>query len=222
MLFPMRYDAIMGDSLTLYYVHDPMCSWCWGFRPVWSRVMRELPDRVAVRYLLGGLAPDTSAPMPESMRQSIRQTWQRIQTEIPGTRFNFDFWERCVPRRSTYAACRAIIAARQQNSDAGRRMLLAIQEAYYLHAKNPSDTEVLIDLATQLDLDSSAFSDSLRSEETQRALLGEFAERDRLGAYNFPSLYLESGSNMQFVQIDYVDAGRQVRLITEQIDKLAG
>jgi len=50
----------------LYYIHDPMCSWCWAFRPVWGEVQRRLPETVSVTYLLGGLAPDSDAPMPES------------------------------------------------------------------------------------------------------------------------------------------------------------
>lgn len=199
----MRYDARMDDALTLYYVHDPMCSWCWGFRPTWDRVVDECPRSVTIKYLLGGLAPDTDAPMPENMRQSIRNTWQRIQSEIPGTRFNFDFWEQCLPRRSTYPACRAVIAARQQDSSAGLQMVHAIQEAYYLHARNPSDTEVLVDLAGQLRLDIELFAHSLQSDTTQHTLLLEFAERDRLGAHSFPSLYLESSSGVQAVPVDY-------------------
>jgi len=183
--------------------------------------MRELPDRVNIEYLLGGLAPDTNAPMPEPMRQSIRQTWRRIQAEIPGTQFNFDFWEHCVPRRSTYAACRAVIAARQQSSDAGFRMLFAIQEAYYLHARNPSDTEVLIDLASQLALDTDIFSAALQSEQTQSDLLDEFGERDRLGAHSFPSLYLEQGNQSQRVPIEYVDADRLFGRLMDQINKLS-
>jgi putative protein-disulfide isomerase len=183
--------------------------------------MSELPDRVNIKYLLGGLAPDTNAPMPELMRQSIRQTWQRIQTEIPGTQFNFDFWEHCVPRRSTYVACRAVIAARQQNSVAGFRMLLAIQEAYYLHARNPSDTEVLVDLASHLALDTHTFSAALQSEQTRSALLDEFAERDRLGAHSFPSLYLQYGSHSQRVPIDYVDADRLFGRLMDHINKLS-
>ena len=26
----------------LFYVHDPMCSWCYAFAPVWERVHGEL------------------------------------------------------------------------------------------------------------------------------------------------------------------------------------
>ena len=98
----------------LYYFHDPMCSWCWGFRPAWLQVIDAVSERVEIRYVLGGLAPDTDKPMPPSMQAHLQQTWRRIQQDIPGTQFNFDFWTRCSPSRSTYPACRAIIATRMQ------------------------------------------------------------------------------------------------------------
>ena len=59
-------------SSTLYYAHDPMCSWCWGFRPVWQSLRRQLPPAVRVVRLLGGLAPDNDEPMPEAMLELIR------------------------------------------------------------------------------------------------------------------------------------------------------
>jgi hypothetical protein len=35
---------------------------------------------------------------------------RRIERSVPGTKFNFEFWSRCRPRRATYPACRAVIA----------------------------------------------------------------------------------------------------------------
>ena len=95
--------------MILYYVHDPMCSWCWGFRPTWQKIQEGLSDDVEVRYLLGGLAPDSQEPMPKSMQLDIASYWGKIQQHISGTEFNFDFWEKCKPRRSTYPACRAVL-----------------------------------------------------------------------------------------------------------------
>ena len=113
-----------NKTSTLIYVHDPMCSWCWSFSPVWRAVKKGLDDNIEIQYLLGGLAPDSHEPMPKDMQQSIRSTWQRIQQEVPGTEFNFDFWEKCQPRRSTYPACRAIIACRKQQPNLEEDMLL--------------------------------------------------------------------------------------------------
>ena len=39
---------------TLYYFGDPMCSWCWGFRPVLEQVDLEYPELKRVT-VMGGL-----------------------------------------------------------------------------------------------------------------------------------------------------------------------
>ena len=73
-------------------------------------------------------------------------------------KFNYDFWKKCRPRRSTYPACRAVIAARKQKNKFDMEMTLSIQKAYYLHARNPSDYETLIELAEEIGADKNKFS----------------------------------------------------------------
>ena len=196
----------MNPRTTLYYVHDPMCSWCWGFRSTWNEVIARLDASIEVVYVLGGLAPDTDEPMPPGMRKRIQETWRRIQTEIPGTQFNYAFWEQCSPRRSTYRSCRAVIAAGNQAGDAGPRMLLAIQQAYYLDAKNPSDNDVLVGLAGSLGLNTELFASELNATETQDKLRKELRLRDRLGVNSFPSLVLRRGNTLTPISIDYNSA----------------
>ncbi len=53
---------------TLYYIHDPMCSWCWAFRSSWREVQSKLPAHITVEYVLGGFAKDTDQPMPVEMQ----------------------------------------------------------------------------------------------------------------------------------------------------------
>lgn len=77
----------------LFYVHDPMCSWCWAFAPTWAEIKQNLPEHIKVRYLLGGLAPDSNEPMPSAMQAAISGYWRTIMQKVPGTQFNFDFWE---------------------------------------------------------------------------------------------------------------------------------
>lgn len=188
---------------TLYYVHDPMCSWCWGLRPVWQQVQQALAGKVEVRYILGGLAPDTDQPMPEEMQRNIQDTWKTIQQEIPGTEFNYDFWTRCRPRRSTYPACRAIIACRMRQPQLEGEMLLLIQQAYYLQAENPSDLDVLISLAEKLGLDEKQFADDIQSELCQNTLLKEIEFCRDINISSFPGLVLKQGKSYTSIDIDY-------------------
>ncbi len=203
-------------NVTLYYAHDPMCSWCWGFARTWQRLQDQLPPSVAVVRLLGGLAVDSDAPMPAEMQQFLQQTWQRIGQQIPGTEFNFDFWRLCAPRRSTYPACRAVIAATNQGDQYHSLMTQAIQQAYYLNAQNPSDDSTLIELASGLGLDLERFRADLNADSTQARLLGDMVRCQQLGAQGYPSLILERGSQRWLLPLDYLNSESML----ERIDQL--
>lgn len=192
--------------LTLYYFHDPMCSWCWAFRPCWQEIVAGLPDNVRSQRVLGGLAPDTDQTMPTAMQVKLMAIWQTIQHTVPGTPFNFEFWEKCVPRRSTYAACRAVIAARRQHPGYEEMMILVIQQAYYLEARNPADSNTLIELAGEIGLDRALFSADMESPAVQEELLKEIEFTRRLEVKGFPTLLLEKEGIFTAIQHDYKDA----------------
>ena len=205
------------ELATLYYVHDPMCSWCWGFRPVWQEVKQALSGQVNIQNVLGGLAADAQETMPQEMQQSIRGNWQRIQQEIPGTVFNYDFWSICKPRRSTYPACRAVIAAGFQGQEYADKMLFAIQQAYYLKAKNPSDYAVLKQLSRDIGLNAAQFEKDLNAVKCEDFLNLNLQLTSRLNVTGFPSLVLASNKDNALIYIDYNDSEVIVSEIKELI-----
>jgi len=192
-----------------------MCSWCWGFRPTWKEIQTGLPKNIEVKYLLGGLAPDSSEPMPQAMQNDIAGYWKKIQQHIPNTKFNFDFWDQCEPKRSTYPACRAVIAAKKQNPEIEKQMIEAIQTAYYLNAKNPSDDETLIAVADSLGLDMAQFSIDLNSDETQQQLIKEIQFGQSIGARGFPSMILAVDGAYQTVPLNYNDSAPALDFIRQ-------
>ncbi|MGR5064767.1 DsbA family protein [Photobacterium sp. DNB22_13_2] len=192
-----------SSKAKLYYVYDPMCSWCWGYKPTWDQITQAIPDQVEITYVVGGLAPDCDEPMPDIMQQQIMAYWKKIEDYL-GTNFNYDFWVNNTPRRSTYPACRAIIAARSQGAELA--MLNAIQKAYYLNAQNPSDNDVLLNLAQGMGLDMEQFKDEFLSEQTHQRLLDEIAFARSIGGNSFPSLFIERAGRIIQLPIDYQDA----------------
>ncbi len=191
---------------TLIYAHDPMCSWCWAFAPTWQQIESQLPAGIQAQVILGGLAPDSQEPMPEQMQQHLQGVWRQIAERVPGTRFNFDFWTSCSPRRSTWPACRAMIVAEQLQSGTGKKMSTAIQHAYYLNAQNPSDDDTLFSLADDLGLDVADFSKALHSPETRAIHQQQMALCQSLGIQGFPSLALTIDKQAQRVALDYNSA----------------
>jgi len=174
-------------ALTVYLIVDPMCSWCWGFRPVWEEFRVSLPDEVVVVDLMGGLAPDTEQPMDAPTRDYVQSAWRAV-SQRTGARFNFAFWDECSPRRTTYPACRAVVAAGLQRPTARRLMYEAVQSAYFLFAKNPSEESTLIALAAEIGLDEDRFAADLGSIAVNHQLAAELRQVREFGVTGFPSL----------------------------------
>lgn len=194
-------------TATLIYCYDPMCSWCWGFRPTWTALQKALAKRIdreelTIQPMLGGLAPDSDEPMPLDMRQRLEATWQNISAQL-GTEFNYDFWRNTEPRRSTYPANRACLAARDENLE--MEMYHAIQQAYYLDAQNPSNLDVLADCAEHIGLSRDGFLHSMDYIKHNGLVEKEIESARHLGLNSFPSLALLIGEELINIPINYQD-----------------
>jgi len=207
-----------NKTSTLYYIHDPMCSWCWGFKPAWNAVQQQLPKDLEVVYLVGGLAADSDQPMATPMQHMLSQTWHRIEAEIPGIQFNHEFWNPAAntnPRRSTYPACRAVLAAKLQKPDSEKAMIEGIQRAYYLEAKNPSNTDTLIDVASSIGLDPKQFKKDLACQIIEEELQHNIKLARQLSNQGFPSLVLYKEGVAHPIQLDYNQSQPMVQAIEE-------
>lgn len=207
---------------TLFYIHDPMCSWCYAFESSLSALQKELPDFIRIKKIVGGLAPDTTQPMPVELQQKIQQTWRRIEQTVPNIQFNYDFWIINTPVRSTYHACRAILAARQQGADFEDKMIAAIQTAYYQNAKNPSLPSTLLQCALEIGLAVDRFANDLSSDEIDKELQNEISTARNLSVMSFPSLLLEHNGRLFPVSIDYLDHETMIREIVSILKKTPG
>ena len=196
----------------LYYIHDPMCSWCYAFKKDYDEIKKSLPTNIELINIVGGLAKETSEEMPKDMQNKIKSIWQNIE-KTTGTKFNYDFWEQCKPKRSTYPSCKAVLCAKEQNME--NEMINSIQEAYYLKAKNPSDNEVLLDLAKNLNLDFKKFKNDFESEIAQELLINDLEKRKKLKVFSFPTLVLQYKKELYPIQIEFNNPKKIVKQIID-------
>jgi len=187
---------------TLYHVHDPMCSWCYAFKPTLDELRKNLSKDTKLVHVVGGLAPHSTEPMPQHQREMIENIWHEIEQKV-GTKFNYDFWRENTPRRSTYLSCQATMLARYEGLE--DEMIEAIQEAYYLKAKNPSDASTLIELAKQVGMDEKKFEEDLKSQKIEEDLNNELNFRRSLYVNSFPSLVLKYKKEIYPINIQFGD-----------------
>ena len=103
---------IEDGSITVHYVGDPMCSWCWGFAPVVQALAEQAAAAgVPLKLVVGGLRRERAAMEP-SARVRILSHWQAVNAST-GQLFNF---QDALPESFVYdtePACRALVTARQ-------------------------------------------------------------------------------------------------------------
>ena len=187
---------------TLYHVHDPMCSWCYAFKPTLDELRKNLNDNIKIVHVVGGLAKHSNEDMPIQQQNTIQNIWYQIEDQV-GSKFNHDFWKDCKPRRSTYLSCQATMLARYANKE--DEMIEAIQKAYYQEAKNPSDASTLIELAKNIGMDYKQFEEDLKSEKIELDLQEELNLRRSLHVNSFPSLVLKYKKETYPINIKFND-----------------
>jgi len=200
---------------TLYHVHDPMCSWCYAFKPTLDELRKKLNNNVKLVHVVGGLAKHSQEAMPKEQQETIENIWYQIEKEI-GTKFNHDFWKNCEARRSTYLSCQATMLARYENKE--DEMIEAIQEAYYLNAQNPSNADTLIALAKDIGMDEKKFELDLKSQKIEDELQEELNFRRSLYVRSFPSLVLKYKKETYPINIKFGDSDfmlKQINNMTE-------
>lgn len=188
--------------MTLIYVMDPMCSWCYAFHPQLKEMISQLRPGIKLVCHMGGLAPDSDQPMPPQMQTAIAQTWRNIEQRT-GAPFNYEFWQRCQPRRSTYPACRAVISAEQMMTGNGMLMTEAIQQAYYQEAQNPSDVPVLAGLAEKIGLNREQFIAQMSSEKTAQTFFDDLSFCQQHGVQGFPFLGVQTDAGLEMISAGY-------------------
>ncbi|MBT8008884.1 MAG: DsbA family protein, partial [Gammaproteobacteria bacterium] len=98
------------------------------------------------------------------------------------------------------------IAAKKQHPDFEALMTEGIQKAYYLNALNPSNEDTLINIAQDIGLNEDLFKKDLKSNEVNDLLLDQIHTTKTMPISGFPSLVLVKESNLERINIDYLNS----------------
>jgi putative protein-disulfide isomerase len=174
---------------TLWYIADPMCSWCWGFSPVIERTRLEYAGRLEFELLLGGLRPGTKIPLPAAQRDEILGHWQAVY-RTTGQPFRF---ERAMPQGFVYdtePASRAVVSVSMMDEGAVFPFFKSVQRAFYAEQQDVTVPDVLAGLVCAAELDVQQFLQIFESEAARNRTLEHFQEARRRGVSGFPAVMM--------------------------------
>ena len=175
----------------LLYVMDPMCSWCWGFAPVFDALAAQAAAQgVALELLVGGLRPGSVQALDGATREHILRHWRAV-AERTGQPFTF---EGALPEGFVYdtePACRALVSMRELAPAQVWPLLQAIQQAFYVEGRDVTRGAVLADLAESLGVTREAFAGAFDSAALRERTAADFGRAADLGIAGFPTLLAE-------------------------------
>jgi len=147
-------------GVEVIYVTDPACPRSWAAEPLVRRIEAEFGAQVHFTYRMAGLARTVDDAVQLARELLDAGAASGMPVDARG-------WLAEAPR-STFPACLAVVAAREQGHDAA--LLRALREGFLLRRRRPDTRDALLAAARELPgLDATAFGHALDSSATVEA-----------------------------------------------------
>jgi putative protein-disulfide isomerase len=198
-------DSVGSERVEVIYVGDPMCSWCYGFTPEFSKFYETYGDSVDFRMLMGGLRPYTTHPWTAEKRQFLRAHWQEI-SDRTGQPFSFEKLNNAGFVYDTERAARAVVIVQEMSPENAYGFFKAVQHAFYAENKDTGDVSTYVDLVPRFGLDPEVFAARYESDEYKDKTRQQFDEAGSMGATSFPTLLIRKGDSVRILAKGYTTA----------------
>ncbi len=198
----MSANAAKFQGPVVFYVADPMCSWCWGFAPVVEAVVATFHDRLPVSVVLGGLRPGTRDPVTAPFRAEILHHWREVQ-RLTGQPFTF---AGALPDGFVYdtePASRAVLTIADLKPDDVLRYLQRTQEAFYVEQQDVTQSDALAALSSEFGIERERFLARFGSEAMRERTSAHFTFARQLGVRGFPTVLLARQGNVRVLTSGY-------------------
>lgn len=193
----------MAEPRRLYYFADPMCSWCYGFAPVFEKLRAAYSRELDIRLVMGGLRPATLAePMTPARARLMRQHWREV-AKLTGQPFEDDIFKREDFVYDTEPASKAVVTMELLQPAEAYNYYHEIQRGFYAHSQDITSPEVLANFAHRFGIDKPKFLETFHSETVHKETWGQFTFSASLGVKGFPALVLEEEGQFMLVLRGY-------------------
>lgn len=186
----------------IIYFGDPMCSWCWGFAPVISKIQADYGDTLKFSIVLGGLHAFDTKPMSQNYKDTIRHHWESVN-QTTGAVFDFGFFDRDGFVLDTEPACRAVVTARSMGVENLLGFYESVSRSFYTENKDTTHPDTFLPLAVEAGLDEKEFSELFLSDDIKQATKNDFFRSQSLGVTGFPTLVVSENDQLALLTAGY-------------------
>jgi putative protein-disulfide isomerase len=181
------------SHLTLHYLYDPLCGWCYGAAPL-IQIAREMAPVIA--HAGGLMVGDARRPVTPKLAKFVKPHDRNI-AQLSGQPFGDAYIHGLLNDAGAVfdsePPITAVLAA-EHLAQRGLDLLARLQTAHYVDGEWIADIDVLQALAADIGLDATGFEHAftqLAGAATHAHIEATRALMIRTRAYGFPALSLE-------------------------------
>ena len=186
----------------LWYIADPMCSWCWGFAPIVKAIRLNYSEHLKIEPVMGGLRPWTKLEIASEQRAEILSHWKAVNRRT-GQPFSF---EGAMPEGFIYdtePSCRGVAAMALINPELVFSLLESIQFSFYVEQKDVTNPRILAQLAGKIGIDMDSYLQVFESDEAKNKVSIHFNKVRRWGVNSFPTVAVQNAAGYSILNRGY-------------------
>jgi putative protein-disulfide isomerase len=188
-------EALPLKAVTLHYLFDPLCGWCYGAAPLLA--VAHSFAQVQLELHAGGMLTGTNRRTIDAQWRNYVLPHDRRIAELSGQPFGDGYFNGLLNDQGAVLDSEppiSAILAVQAGTGQGLALLQRMQQAHYVEGRRIADLSVLADLAAELGWSLPEFSNAyqaVRGQQTQAHIAASRALLAQAGAQGFPTLLLE-------------------------------
>ncbi|WP_145522240.1 DsbA family protein [Yersinia aldovae] len=182
------------SGIILHYIFDPLCGWCYGAAPL-VKAVQNMPN-LTLKLHAGGMMSGPNRRQIDSQWRGYVMPHDKRIAELTGQIFGDNYFNRLLNDTSAIMDSTppiAAILAAEALAGRGVSMLHRIQTAHYIEGRRIADVPILVDIATEIGLDSQTFIENFNAAlktsaehiAESRALLA------KVSGHGFPTFLLQ-------------------------------
>lgn len=190
----------------LVFGTDPLCGWCFAFRPAMHALTEAHPD-LPVRVIYGGLVLGERVQPIAAMRGYLTAGLEEVRQRagvVAGEAFYQGLLTDGRYISNSEPPCRAIWTVQQLAPERAYAFADALPEAFYVRGLALDEPQVLADLAARHGVDPAAFLRLWETREAQEGTRRAFAQARADGIGVYPTLMYRHGQNIQVVTSGWI------------------
>ena len=184
------------------YIGDPMCSWCYGFAPVYRELRETFATEVDNMMIMGGLRPGTEEIMDDKTKKFIEGHWKEVHSRT-GRPFDHSFFDRYGFVYDTEIPARAVVTLRQTHPEKEWDFYEQIQNAFYAENKDTNDPSTYTSIVKKMNLELENFETILDSDQMKQATSADFQLSRKMGVNGYPTVLLHANEKLSVLTMGY-------------------